>query len=69
MEVGQGPNVGCSAKGKKKAYRCCVKLVYFEGLYLLEYNVMYSIKIKLMFRRNMPPPSSGPKNKPSKKPV
>jgi hypothetical protein len=40
-----------------------------EEFYLLGYNAVYSVESQLMFRRNIAPPSSGSKNKPSKKPA
>jgi hypothetical protein len=38
-----------------------------EELYLLRYNAVQSIESQPTFRRNISPPSSGSKNKPSKK--
>jgi hypothetical protein len=40
-----------------------------EEFYLLGFNAAYSVESKLIFRRNILTPSSGPKNKPSKKPA
>jgi hypothetical protein len=40
-----------------------------EEYHLLGYNAVWSIESQPMFQRNIPPPSSGSKNKPSKKPV
>jgi hypothetical protein len=41
----------------------------YEGFYLLVYNAMQSVESQQTFRRNMSPPSSGSKNKSSKKPA
>jgi hypothetical protein len=42
-------------------------ITWFEELYLLGYNAMHSVESQPTFRRNMSPPSSGSKNKPSNK--
>jgi hypothetical protein len=39
----------------------------FEEFYLLVYNAVQSVESKPTFRMKMSPPSSGSKNKPSKK--
>jgi hypothetical protein len=43
------------------------KQVYSEEYYLLGYNTMKSVESQATFRRNISPPSSRSKNKPSKK--
>jgi hypothetical protein len=40
-----------------------------EEVYLLGYNTVWFVQSQLTFRRNMPPTSSGSKNKPSMKPA
>jgi hypothetical protein len=40
-----------------------------KELYLLWYNAMYSVESQPTFQRNVSPPSSGSKNKASKKPA
>jgi hypothetical protein len=45
-----------------------VIVVVSEELYLLVYNAVYSTEIQLTFRKKISPPSSGSKNRPSKKP-
>jgi hypothetical protein len=47
-------------KGKKG------KVIKDEGFYLLGYNAVKYVESQPMFLRNIPPPSSGSKNKPSK---
>jgi hypothetical protein len=42
---------------------------YYEELYLLGYNALYSAEFQPTFQRNISPPSSGSKNKPNKKPA
>jgi hypothetical protein len=44
-------------------------VILLEECYLLGYNAVYSVESQPMFRRNTSPPSSGSKNKPSKKPA
>jgi hypothetical protein len=41
----------------------------FEELHLLGYNAVYCIESQPAFQRNLSSPSSGPKNKPMKKPA
>jgi hypothetical protein len=41
----------------------------YEEYYLLWYNAVYSVESQPTFRRNISPPSSGSKNKQSKKPA
>jgi hypothetical protein len=41
----------------------------YEKFYLLGYETVYSIESQLTFRRNMPLPTLGSKNKPSNKPT
>jgi hypothetical protein len=41
----------------------------YEEFYLLGYNALLSVESQVTFRRNTLPPSSGFKNKSSKKPV
>jgi hypothetical protein len=48
---------------------CCDRGQFMESRYLLGYNSVWSIKSKLTFRRNRPPPTSGPRKKPSKIPA
>jgi hypothetical protein len=40
----------------------------YAEFYLLGHNAMYSVESQPTFRRNLSPPSSGSKNKLSKKP-
>jgi hypothetical protein len=42
--------------------------INYEEFYLLGYNAVYFVGSQPTFRRNMSPPSTGSKNKPSKKP-
>jgi hypothetical protein len=44
---------------------CVVKLFLHKEYYLLGYNAVYSVENQPTFRSNIPPASSGSKNKPS----
>jgi hypothetical protein len=46
-----------------------VRQVGVDEYYLLGYNAVQSVESQPTFRRNLLPPSSGSKNKPSKKPL